>query len=107
MCAVISVDVDGAGVVIAVCRSERMEWSKSGVVRDDGRRRVAWARFVYREEWVGFVVMRVLSSVIALVRIVGDGLGVLRVWRITLSAERSSDDIVVVIVVDGVVEVDV
>lgn len=56
MCAVISVDVDRgvvgalAMIVIAACRSERMERSKLGVVSEDGRRRVAWARFVYREE---------------------------------------------------------
>lgn len=55
------------------------------------------------------MVMRMLSSVIALVRVVGDGSGVLRVLRMAFSAERSSGDMVVLMLVllDRIGEVDV
>lgn len=76
---------EAAAREIALLRSERMEESSVGSDSESGRSRVAWARLVYAEAYVGFSVIRWESFEIAILSWLGDGFGVFRGLRIAFS----------------------
>lgn len=61
-------------------------FARSLVVRSSPcRRRRAWARLLYADAYVGLEVIRDVRSVIALLRVCGEGLAVFRGWRMLSS----------------------